>query len=1430
MSEATPSQQSAEASLVGQSVGPYRLESLLGSGGMGAVYLAYDRRLDRRVALKQILPEAMFDRRHRQRFLREARAVARLNHPAIVQIFDLLEAEGSDWIVMELAAGETLADRLAEGSFSVEEGLSLALQLAEGLAAAHDEGIVHRDLKARNVIVTPKGQAKILDFGLAKILAPSSGEGPKGEVSSRTGRGGDQSSVEDPSITVTGRVIGTPQAMSPEQAMGLDTDHRSDLFSLGSLLYQLFTGVAPFGTATTVATLARVCTHRQTPPHELDPAIPRVLSALIDRLLEKEPEDRPANTHEVIRDLARLARPSGDTESRRRAGKGLFPASAGQSGTETIGGKGSGVEGRSRSEAGRSSSELRQVTVMSCELAHARGGAGSLDPEVLFEVMGDYQELALEVVGRLGGYMVNTLAHRLVITFGYPRAQGDDAARAVRAGFALKRAVEALPPRGVAWPEGGLSLRIGLNTGPVVVVASPEREEQLALGKTLELAAGIERQVSESGVWVSPVTYELIEEWADVEPQVRIALPGFENGLQARRVTSLREPGELEPSAPSRPLVGRDHELDLLRDRWRLARGGAGQIVLVSGEAGIGKSRLILDLIRHLADESVPCLVAYASSHASGSPMRPVAAMLRQALALGAEESSENQLSGLESGLEALGLPPPELVPLLAPMLALSLDGRHPLPPMSPGKLRGERMEAVLSVLEELAEREPFALVIEDLHWLDPSSLELIGLLLDRVAALPLLLVLTARPTFQAPWGFRSGINQLTLERLADDQVESLIAELVGERDLPRSIRDRIIARGDGVPLFVEELTRMLLASGPPDGIGEAPGRSGVALSLSDRSPVDIPATLRESLTARLDQMGRAKQVAQLASVIGREFSRAMLAALPSSREHPVDVALDRLVEGELVQRRGVGPRARFLFKHSLVQDAAYESLLQARRREIHGEVADTLVAEFPHVVDKQPELLAHHYTQADRLRPAIARWQEAGQRAARSSALVEARNHLEHGLELAARLPDGAAKDRLELDLLASLGPVASALEGFASGDVGRIYRRAVERLDRLGVERTGLEDLSAIGIEGSGMTTVDATGPQPRIADPELFWISWGLWTFYLMRGDLEEADELAGRLLERAELQDDVSVLMEALYARGFTRWALGEPLLARRALARGLALDGEGRDRSRTFLTGRDVGVTTRSILGLVLWQLGHPDQALGLCRRAVALAREIDHPFSLTTALTVAADVHLLCGNRSALRRAAGEVVEIAERLGFVHAAAQGRGLLGWAMAGDGEGAEEGLGVLRLSLEQSRAAGARFSETLALSFLAQAWLREGRGDEARRALEEALDTVRETGECLWEAELYRLRGEVARCEGLRDEAGADFERALELAHRQGSRSLELRAVISLSRWREEAREESAASLLRPIIESFDEGHDTTDLEEAGALLASISARG
>ena len=944
-----------------------------------------------------------------------------------------------------------------------------------------------------------------------------------------------------------------------------------------------------------------------------------------------------------------------------------------------------------------------------------------------------------------------------------------------------------------------LAVRLGIHTGPVVVgdIGGGGRHEQLALGETPNIAARLEGLAAPNTVVISPVTARLVRQTFVLEDLGAAALKGVAELMPVWRVVGRPTPSRYDDEAtPDRIpfLVGRDEELGLLRRRWKQSKEGLGQVVLLSGAAGLGKSSLVAVLRAQVGREGYARLTLRCSPYYTNSALYPVIEHLQQVLQFERTDPPETKLAKLEQGLQTYRLPREEVVPLFGALLAVPLPAaRYPARSLSPQQQRQQTQDALVAWLLEAAARQPVLAVWEDLHWADPTTLELLGLLVEQTPTAAMLHVLTFRPEFSPPWSTRSHLTPITLNRLERPQVEALIAHLAGGKALPAEVVAHIVAKTDGVPLYVEELTKMLLASDLLRAEAEHYMLTGPLSAMA------IPETLQDSLMARLDQLTTAKEVAQLGAVLGREFAYEMLRAVSSQDEATVQDGLARLVAAELLYQRGRPPRARYLFKHALIQDAAYASLLRSTRQQVHQQVAQLLEARFPEVVETQPELVAQHYTAAGCAEQAVRYWQRAGQQASDRSAHLEAISHFTTGIELLKSLPETPERTQQALTLYIGLGAALQVTKGHAAPEVEHAYTQARALCQQVG-------------------------------ETPELVPVLFGLWRFYVTLLQLHTARELGETLLRLAQHADDQALMVIAHYALGWTWLCLGALPATRQHLEEGIARYTPDQRRAPVFRMGQDPGVGCRAFAALTLWSLGYPEQALAHIHDALALAHALAHPFSLAWARCYAAFVSQFRRDVPAVHEHAEAAVALSTAQGFPQWAAMGTSLRGWALAMQGQG-EVGMAQVRQGITAWQATGAKFFVPYFCTVLAEVSDHLGHPEDGLQALAEANTLVQQHEDRYWEAEVCRLRGVLLLRQPGTPPAEAEtwLQRALDVARRQEAKSLELRAAMSLSRlWQQQGKRQAAHDLLAEVYAWFTEGFDTADLQDAKALLEELGA--
>jgi class 3 adenylate cyclase/predicted ATPase len=1040
--------------------------------------------------------------------------------------------------------------------------------------------------------------------------------------------------------------------------------------------------------------------------------------------------------------------------------------------------------------------ERRQLTILFCDLVASTALSRQLDPEDYRAAVRDYQAACAPVIERFDGHIAQYLGDGLLVYFGYPLAHEDDAQRAVRAGLAMIEAMGVLATRMEQQYGVRLAIRVGIHTGPVVVgeVGAGGRREQLALGETPNVAARLESLAAPNTVVISEALQQLVQGYFIYDDLGTHTLKGVDTPFQVYRV--LGESGaqsRLDIASPRglTPLVGREGEVTMLLDRWAQVKDGLGQVVLLSGEAGIGKSRLAQVLKDHLAGEPHTLLECRCSPYHTNSALYPVIDLWQRVLQFDTAEAPADKLHRLEQMLAQFRLPLAETVPLFAALLSLSTE-RYPVLTLTPQRQKQRTLEALLALLMARAAQEPLLLIVEDLHWMDPSTLEFLSLLVDQAPTARMLTLCTCRPQFTSPWSARAHIAQLTLTNLPRPHVGQMVTAVVGGKALPAEMVQQIITKSDGVPLFVEEITKLVLASGL---LREHEDHYELTGPLP---PVAIPATLQDALMARLDQLAAAKTVAQLGATPGREFSYELLRAVAPIDELELWRGLVQLVRAELLYQRGALPQATYLFKHALIQEAAYQSLLRSTRQQYHQRIAQVLVAQFPETTATQPELLARHYTEAGLAEQAIGYWQKAGQHANARSAHVEAISHLTQGLALLATLPETPIRSQQELDLQIALGVALAATKGFAAHEVEQTYARARVLCAQVG-------------------------------ETPQLFAALRALCRFYYNRGPMRTARDLGDQLWRLAQRAAVPTHLLEAHSALGMTLRRLGDYAAALTHCTQGMALIDLTQQRAQRASHALADGVVCLFTAAHVLWCLGFSTQVVQRSQECLALAQALEHPLSLAVAQNNMTLLHYRRRDVPAVQAQADALLTLATAQGFPTWVGAGLFWQGYALAMQGQG-ETGLTQMRQGIAAVVATGDEMTRTGYLLTLAEVEGSIGQVAEGLRLLAQALTIFEAIERRDMRTEVYRLQGALLLQQANPDAARAEacFQQALALARHQQAKSWELRAAMNLVQlWQQQGKQGAAYALLAPIYGWFTEGFDTADPQDAKALLEELA---
>jgi serine/threonine protein kinase/tetratricopeptide (TPR) repeat protein len=1306
----------------------YEIKEHIGKGGFGSVFKALDRRLNRQVAIKISRTNST----NPDKLLREARALAQLRHSGIVTVYDVAVIESSCIVVSELLTGTSLAQWLENYRPTIAEAVQTVIAVADALGYAHSQSIVHRDIKPANIVFTENKRPVLVDFGLALS--------------------------EMDVATAVGIVSGTPSYMSPEQASGLAhrPDGRTDIYSLAATLYALLCGRPPFRGRNQSEVFRQVREDEPQPPRQLRPELPLELERVCLKGMAKSVVDRFTTATDFADALRKsLGLPSylSEPPTPLRPTRTLTPPSDTQRLATQI-------------------ERRQQITLLQCQCE-----ASNSDEDAVEQVAA-FQKLCDDVVEAHGGLSMQASGTNYLACFGYPVAREDSPIQAVRAALEICRKSTFVPV-------------VAVGTGTAVVSENPQTTP-VVIGDVVTVTSALLAQSATSGVTITEGTRRLVEGYFECES----AGVARTRGLPPIAVHTVRSERQvrsrIDATGPAKlsPLVGRDREVALLKERWDLTAEGVQNVILLVADPGLGKSRLVRVIRDYVlkssestsfSDSAVlelsesKAIEWFCSQYHLASPFYPVIDYFERTYQLSRESDIGRRLDLLIARLQADGIHDPEEMALFAIMLSIPVGDQLPALSLSPERLREKTRDSLLNWLIARSEKTPLLFVVEDLHWIDPSTEALLTQFVDRGGEPRILAVFTFRPEYDPPWRGKAVQTQVALNRLTRGQVAELVRAQSGEQSVSQGVIDKIIERTDGVPLFVEEFTRLLAERG-------------------DAATVEIPTTLHDLLLARLDRMASDKSVVQMGAVIGRTFTHSVLQACSELDESTLCGELEKLVNAGLVFAKGTPPRCTYTFKHALIQDASYQSMVKKRRQRFHLIVSEKLEARFPEIVEKQPELIANHLTEAGESSRAVGYWLKAGQRAQDSFANAEAIRHLSRGLQLLMPLSESPEKNRTELEYQLRLAEVEIQLKGYAASEVSVYLERAKVLAEQVG--------------------------------DPtHLFYTLRGRWGWRLLRSDLIEAIKQAKEFQEFTLARCPTEYHFEADFALGSTYYYRGEFQNALRHSVSGVKTYQPEISPAIAVRTGHDSGVINQVYWALSLWHLGYPEQALLQAHQTIDRAIDLRHQFTLAHAYNHVGWLYHFCGLGAESRKAADQALRISDEQGFGFWFAIATMTRGSALILEGE-LENGISEVSRGMALTRASGARLLDSHFASVLADGLLRMGQFEEALTAVNEGLACADEKEARFVEPELHRLKGEILL--GLsptnHDTAKELFFRSLTLADQQGSRAAELRGAISLYRLlRGTSLKSESRDRLAKILAGFTEGFEMPDLLQARKLL-------
>jgi len=1038
--------------------------------------------------------------------------------------------------------------------------------------------------------------------------------------------------------------------------------------------------------------------------------------------------------------------------------------------------------------------ERRHITVMFCDLVGSTHLSEELDPEDFRQLLHVYQDTCVYAVNKYEGHLAQYLGDGVLVYFGYPGAHEDDTQRAIRCGLEILSELERLNKLQTQFPGVKLAVRIGIHTGLVVVgeISRDKQHGRLALGNTPNIAARLQALADPDSIVISSATYRLVRDFFECQPLGAYSLKGVSHKMNIFKVVK-----ELEISYSFKKLdskgmttfIGRENEIQQLLNTWEKVKTAQGGVALIIGEPGIGKTRLLRSFEERIKDEPHTWLVCHCISYYKNSAFYPIINLINSQLKIGKNESSSEKLKKLEEALAVTDFDLKETVPIMTSLLSIPIAKPYRPISLTPQKQKEKTIQILLDWLILSANRNPVLFVIEDLHWADSSTLEHLTLLMKKIDQAQIFIILTLHPHFNPPVNTKSGVTEISLNRLTRQQIEHMVKEVTSGKNLPTEVIDLLLIKTDGVPLFVEELIKMLV-----DSNYLIKKESQYELKESLLRPT-IPDTLQDTLMARLDQLGAVKEVVQLAAVVGREFSYELIRSVCSLDEPTLKKELNSLVEADILEIKDDSKHKIYLFRQVLIQDAAYNSILKSMRQNLHKKIAGVLERQFKDFVKSHPQVIAYHYTRAKDFRRAIDFHLVSGRLLMQQSAHREAINQLQKGIELLKHIDDSKRRNQLELDLLIILGVPLLATKGYGAEEVGKVYERASELSQEVG-------DIL------------------------QLFPALVGQYRFYLIRGDITKAFDISELLLSWAQASEDSNLLLEATRSIGVILFHMGEVTKSLEHLEKGIELYDPAHHSSHANIYGTDPAVTCLSYAALAQCLLGYRDKALKYGGNALQQAKKMKHPFSQVFALNHHAWLHQFYRNTELVDKFAGELIRVAEEYGFPFWQVTGMFFKGWVMAKTKK-VKGGITLMEKSVKGYLGTGAGSVLPYFMTALAEVLHENNQSENALNWLENAETRAQNNREHFFDAEIYRIKAEVLFSSDINNKKNAEslLWRAIETTRRQKLKSLELRALMSLVRIG--GRKKESMKLLRDTFDWFVEGMETRDLRKANQLLNEIS---